>query len=220
MIDLQSPFKVFIVGRTGSGKSWLAGAIAEQLFDTRRWLIFDFQSRNHLGLTAIRGVKLLVVKPNTQYDWKKLLTYDHVVVVPDKHTTREELIKQYLNGMGAVFDYDRNRVLFLEEAHNYMNTAKSAPEVELLLREGRHSKIDLIMLSQEFNKFAWSQCSHTITFKWANHVDVRYVSQTIPNFEELNRELGPHDAIIFDHKTLDSTVIHEGEISRLTKHMG
>jgi len=223
-MELTPPFRVFIAGRTGSGKSYLAGWLAEQLHRAKqRWVILDYQSRNHAGLTGLNGVKLVKVHPSTQYNWLRLLKYPHVVLTPTKHTTRDALIEQYEQALTTLFNYDKNRVIFLEEAHNYSSQYKITPTVELLLREGRHQKLSLVFITQrvqEFNKFAWSQCTHTITFKWANHVDVGYIKQTIPDFESINRELGEHDAVLFDHKTLEHELIKGYELIRTTEHLG
>lgn len=223
-MELNPPFRVFIAGRTGSGKSYLAGWLAEQLYRARqRWVILDYQSRNHAGLTHLKGVKLVRVHPHASYQWLRLLKYPHVVIAPTRHTTREHLIEQYEQVLRTLFDYDKNRIIFIEETHNYMNAYKLSPAIELLLREGRHQRLSLIMITQrvqQMNKFAWSQCTHTITFKWANHIDINYISQTIPDFEHINASLGEHDAVLFDHKTLQHEVIRGSELIRATKHLG
>mgnify|MGYP005668472661 CR=1 FL=1 len=144
-------------------------------------------------------------------------------ILEDTTAMREHLIEQYEAALGTLFSHDKSRTIFIEEAHSYMSTHRVSPVVELLLREGRHQRLSLVFITQrvqEFNKFAWSQMTHTITFKWANHIDINYISQTIPDFEHINASLGEHDAVLFDHKTLEHEVIRGSELIRLTKHLG
>ena len=50
--------------------------------------------------------------------------------------------------------------------------------------------------------------------------DMRYISRTIPNFEETNRELMKHDCLDYDHETNELRIIRASEIIRRTKHYG
>ncbi|WP_367884406.1 helicase HerA domain-containing protein [Thermococcus sp. JCM 11816] len=74
-----------IYGNTGSGKSFFAGWLIEQAYERgRRFIVLDTKVKNHIGLVTLPGVKLLKVKVGARYNWKKLIDFDQVLVVPTR----------------------------------------------------------------------------------------------------------------------------------------
>lgn len=60
----------------------------------------------------------------------------------------------------------------------------------------------------------------TYLLKFTIPQDIRYVSALIPEFDMINRELGMHDVLEYDHKTSEYRIIPTGEVKRATKHYG
>ncbi|WP_202320197.1 type IV secretory system conjugative DNA transfer family protein [Archaeoglobus neptunius] len=216
---------MMVAAPTGGGKSYFVGWMAEKLYQAgRRFIILDTKTRNHIGLVALKKLKLLKIKPNTQYDYWKLINYDQVLCIPTERTKTKELINHYRAILDTVFAAKKPITVFVEEAHNY-NPNPHVPDelLELIAREGRSSRINLVFITQriqDFPKLLWSQCKLTYLFKFMIPQDVKYIARMIPNFEEINRELQKHDCLEYDHESNEVRIIRASEIIRRTRHYG
>lgn len=216
---------IMISAPTGAGKSYFVGWIAEKLYDAgRRFIIFDTKNRNHIGLLALKKLKLLKIKPNATYDYWKIADYDQVLCIPTLKTKTKELIEHYKAFLDVLFTVKKPITIILEEAHLYNPNSRVADEVlELIAREGRSSRINMIFVTQriqDFPKILWSQCKLTYLFKFMIPQDIFYISRMIPNFEVLNRELKKHDVLEYDHYANEIRIFRAEEIIRRTKHYG
>lgn len=214
-----------ITGATGSGKSYFVGYIAEKLYEqNRNFIILDTKTKNHIGLVELKELRLLKIKPNTVYDFSKITEFDQVLCIPSKSTTTDELIKQYIKLLIAVFRSGKDYTIVLEEAHHYAESSrKPYPIVELLVREGRGQGQNCIFITQriaDFPKILWANCYLTYLFKVLIPNDVNYIAQMIPNFHELNRQLKRFEVLEYDHISNEFTVIKPFEIIRRTRHYG
>ncbi len=230
MMDFPEQFRWLVAGITGSGKSYFVGYLAEQLyFESRRWIILDTDTRNHIGLIALKKVKLLKIKPGVSYDfWKLAEMQNPVLVIPSEGYLRKEgvdsLIEQYKALLDVLFAARNPVVVFIEEAHRY-STHPYNPDrmLELLAREGRKYRINPVYITQriqDFPKVIWSNCTRTYIFKWTIPQDVGYIARMIPDFAEINRQLEKHDVLEFDHTTGEIRILKSYEIERETKHYG
>ncbi|MBO8182038.1 MAG: ATP-binding protein [Archaeoglobus sp.] len=216
---------MMVAAPTGGGKSYFVGWMAEKLYQAgRRFIILDTKTRNHIGLVALKKLKLLKIKPNTAYDYWKLINYDQVLCIPTERTKTKELINHYRAILDTIFAAKKPVTVFVEEAHNY-NPNPHVPDelLELIAREGRSSRINLVFITQriqDFPKLLWSQCKLTYLFKFMIPQDVKYIARMIPDFEEINRELQKHDCLEYDHESNKIRIIRASEVIRKTKHYG
>ncbi len=216
---------MMVAAPTGGGKSYFVGWMAEKLYEQgRRFIILDTKTRNHIGLVALKKLKLLKIKPNTAYDYWKLINYDQVLCIPTERTKTKELINHYRAILDTIFAAKKPVTVFVEEAHNY-NPNPHVPDelLELIAREGRSSRINLVFITQriqDFPKLLWSQCKLTYLFKFMIPQDVKYIARMIPDFEEINRELQKHDCLEYDHESNEIRIIRAPEVIRKTKHYG
>ena len=225
MIDLESNVHRLIAAPTGAGKSHFVGWIAEQLYERgKRWIILDTKTKNHIGLISLRKVKLLKIKPDTAYNFWKLVDYDYILCIPTKKTKTRELIEQYRMILDVLFSAQKPVTIFVEEAHNYNPNNYVADDLlELIAREGRGLGISAYFITQsiqEFPKILWRQCKLTYLFKFMIPQDVNYIAKMIPDFEKLNRQLQLYDVIEYNHITNEYKIIKSYEIVRKTKHYG
>jgi len=223
-IDFPKNFRWLIAGVTGSGKSYFAGFICEELRRQRkRFIVLDAKKDNLRGLAEMKDVHEVKVYPDVAYNWFKVLPKDYLIVYPSERTTWEDLKDQYVMLLEVIFYHDNNRVIVIEEAHNLARQWQIEPIVELLVREGRGKNLSLIFITQriaDFNKLVWSQCDRTFVFRYFIPQDIRYLESMIPNFRELNASLGEHDVLEFNHKNAQARIIKAFEIIRITPHYG
>jgi len=219
-----------IYGNTGSGKSYFAGWLIEQAYERdRRFIVLDTKVKNHIGLVALPGVKLLKIKPGYRYDFSKLIDYGKILVVPTKGTISrigvEGLVENYYKEiLDVLFRKDRNRIIVVEEAHRYNPSSRTpGKELEQLFREGRDSKLYTIAITQsiaDFPKLLFRQAQRHFIFKHYIPNDLFYLNKMIPNFEELNNQLRQHDVLEFNPKRMEYRIIKRELILRQTKHYG
>jgi len=218
-----------IYGNTNSGKSYFAGWLVEQAWEKgRRFIVLDTKVKNHLGLVQLKGVRLLKIKVGTRYNWKKLLEFDQVLVVPTRGTINrlgvDGLVEHYYKPLlDEIFRRDRDRIIVIEEAHRYNpSSRRSGKELEQLFREGRDGKLYPVAITQsiaDFPKLLFRQAQRHFIFQHHIPNDVIYLNRMIPNFSELNAQLRPHDLIEFipPNKT---RIIKRELVVRRTKHFG
>jgi len=231
LIDIEIPEWLIdlVYGNTNSGKSYFAGWLIEQAYERgRRFIVLDTKVRNHIGLVALKGVKLLKIKKGHRYDWKKLLNYDQVVVIPTDGIIKaigvEGLVEQYYKPLlREIINREHNRIIVLEEAHHYcLSPRRPDKEIEFLFREGRGQKLYTIAITQsiaDFPKLLFRQAKRHFIFMHHVPNDKFYLSKMIPNFEELNAQLREHDLIEYipPNKT---RIIRREYIIRKTRHYG
>lgn len=94
MIDFPEQYRWLVAGITGSGKSYFVGWLAEQLYQQdKRWIILDTDTRNHVGLIALRKAKLLKIRPGFSYDFWRLAEIDNpVIVLPTESYLRKKKV--------------------------------------------------------------------------------------------------------------------------------
>lgn len=232
LVDVEIPqWSIdLIYGNTGSGKSFFAGWLIENAHEQdRRFIVLDTKVKNHVGLIALKGVKLLKIKYNKRYDFSKLLDYDQVLVIPTKGTISrlgvDGLIEHYYKPLlNEIFKKDKNRIIVVEEAHRYNPSSRTAgKELEQLFREGRDAKLYTIAITQsiaDFPKLLFRQAQRHFIFKHYIPNDLFYLSRMIPSFDSLNNELRQHDVLEFNPKQMDYRIIRREQIIRRTRHYG
>lgn len=227
MVDLDVSANVhrLIAAPTGAGKSYFVGHLVEKLYDEKKpFVLLDTKTRNHLGLVGLKGVKLVRIKPGARYDWSKLAKYPYVLCVPTLRTKTADLIEQYTALIDAVYLAGKERVIVVEEAHNYNKNAYApSPVLELVAREGRGRKISLWFVTQriqDFPKLLWSQCYYTYLLKFLIPQDVRYVEQLIPDFTQINTQLDRYDVLEYNHIKNTHAIVPHNEVVRRTEHLG
>jgi len=219
-----------IYGNTGSGKSYFAGWLIEKAYEKgRRFIILDTKVKNHVGLVALKGVKLLKIKQGARYDFSKIIDYDQILVIPTKGLIGrigvEGLIEDYYKPiLNTLFRKDKNRIIVVEEAHRYNPSSRTAgKELEQLFREGRDAKLYTIAVTQsiaDFPKLLFRQAQRHFLFKHYIPNDIHYLSRMIPDFEDLNAKLRQHDILEFNPKRMTHRIIPHEFIIRQTKHYG
>lgn len=223
--DISANVHRLIAAPTGAGKSHFVGYLCEKLYEQKRpFIILDTKTQNHIGLIGLKGVKRLQIRPGVEYDFKRLVEFDHLLCVPTIRTRTEDLIEQYSQLIDAVYTAGKSTVLLVEEAHNYnKNSYAPSPILELVAREGRGRGISLWFVTQriqDFPKLLWSQCYYTYLMKFLIPQDIRYVEQLIPDFTRINRELNRYDVLEFDHSTAEYRILPKETVQRKTKHYG
>jgi len=224
-LDVSGVIHRLFAGPTGSGKSYFVGYMVEKLYAEKRpFILLDTKTKNHLGLIGLKGVKLVQVRPGVSYDWQKLTKYPYLLLIPTLRTKTAELIEQYTAAIDAVYDAGKERVVIVEEAHNYSKNAYApSPVLELVAREGRGKGISLWFITQriqDFPKILWSQCYMTYLLKFLIPQDIKYVEAFIPDFKTINRELDKHD--VLEYSAIDSIyhIVSHNDIVRHTDHLG
>lgn len=223
--DLGANVHRLIAAPTGAGKSYFVGYLVEQLYQAQKpFIILDTKSRNHLGLITLAGLKRLQIRNGAKYDFQRLVKIPYLLCVPSLRTTTEELVRQYTDLLDTVFSTGNNRVVIVEEAHNYnKGNFCPSPVLELVAREGRGRGICLWYLTQriqDFPKLLWSQCCYTYLLKFNIPQDIRYIEALIPNFGQINRDLGRFDVLEYNHITNEYRTLEKETIQRKTKHYG
>jgi|Deesub1362A_J573_1020465.scaffolds.fasta_scaffold00017_53 DNA helicase HerA-like ATPase len=222
----NKPFVWFIAGKRGSGKSYFAGYLIERYVDQNRngkFVVMDWQIKNHIGLIKLKNTVLLKIKENVSYDWKKIIKYPRIVIIPAKYTPRDTLKKAYSKLIEVLMRYDKNRLIVLEEAHNLANLHYIDPNLEYLTREGRHDGHSMLLITQkiqEFNKLIWTNTDCSFIFKHMAGNDIDYIEKTIKGFRKINSDLRKHDLIRICDDDLEPKIIRKEEIIRVTKHYG
>lgn len=224
-LDVSQNVHRLIAAPTGAGKSYFIGALVEQLYREKKpFLVLDTKMQNHIGLIGLKGVKLLKIKPGARYNWDKLLEYPYILCIPTLRTKTADLVEQYTALIDAVYLAGKERVIVVEEAHNYNKNAYApSPVLELVAREGRGRKVSLWFVTQriqDFPKLLWSQCYVTYLLKFLIPPDIRYVEALIPDFNEINRKLNRHDVLEYQHLTGEYQIIPASNVNRQTKHYG
>ena len=221
----QTPFKWFIAGKTGTGKSYFAGYLIEQYVRQRKgkFIILDWQTKNHIGLLKLKNTVLVKIKQDKNYDWKKIIKYPRVLVIPTITTTRDKLKQEYHKLLGVLINHDRDRLIVIEEAHNLAGRFWIDSNLEIIVREGRHRGLNLILITQkiqDFNKLIWTQVDCNFIFKHLAGNDIDYIEKTIPGFREINQDLRKHDLVKICFEDMNPKIIRAEEIIRVTKHYG
>lgn len=214
-----------IAAPTGGGKSYLAGAMVEQLYAGKRpFIVLDTKNRNHAGLLQLKKTKLLRIDPGKSYNFRKAIQAKHLIVVPSPKTRTPELIGQYRNLLEVFYDTKKPGTVLIEEAHLYNPHGNVAdPLLELIAREGRGSNQNMIFVDQrlqQFPKILWSQCKISWVLKMLIPHDIRYIECIIPDFQKINSDLQLHDVIKYNHSTNQHTLIRADQVSRITPHLG
>lgn len=224
-LDLSGSVHRLIAGPTGSGKSYFVGSLVEQLRrEERPFIILDTKTKNHGGLISLPGVVRVVIRPGKSYNWDRLVKYPYVLVVPSPRMMIGDLISIYTDLLDRIYAAAEERVIIVEEAHNFNKNAYSpSPILELISREGRGRGICLWFLTQriqDFPKLLWSQCYWSYLLKFLIPQDIRYAEALIPDFSQINRDLDRHDVLEYDHITGKHNIIKAHEVNRSSKHLG
>jgi hypothetical protein len=150
--------------------------------------------------------------------------HPYVLCIPTLRTKTADLVEQYTALIDAVYLEGKERVIIVEEAHNYNKNAYSpSPVLELVAREGRGRQISLWFVTQriqDFPKLLWSQCYFTYLLKFLIPQDIRYVEALIPDFGQINRELNRYDVLEYRHLSGEHQIIPASSVNRTTKHYG
>lgn len=223
--DILLNIHQMVAAPTGGGKSYLAGAMAEAIYQAKKpLLILDTKNKNHAGLLQLKNMQLLRIEPGTRYDFRKALAAKDLVVVPSLRIKTVDLIAQYRILLQALYDSKQPRTIILEEAHLFNPSGNvSDPTLELIAREGRGNQQNIIFVDQrlqQFPKLLWSQCKITWVLKANIPLDIKYLEGIIPNFSEINRDLRDHDVIKYNHSTNQHTLIRADQVTRITQHLG
>lgn len=227
---------VLIAGSSGTGKSYFAGGLFEELHKRKTpYIILDTKSQNHLGIwigkNRLKNLKLLRIFPDTNHtveEYKTLLRKNpYLLCIPAGETDFDHLIGEYKKILKAVQNLRLPRHVILEEAHHYCNSPQKAiPEMEWIAREGRGYKIWLWAITQRIQSFpkdVWSNCMWTYAFHMRIPQDTKYLSALIPDFETLNTDLQKYDVLLYSHLhefNPPYCIIRAGEIKRKTQHLG
>lgn len=209
-----------IAGPTGGGKSFFAGSHIESCYQEKKpLLIFDTKTKNHIGLMALKKMRLLKIKPGYSYDFERVLEHPYVLVIPSPEMRTKALISVYDELLNTAYDARDPRRIYVEEAHHY----KDSDIIELFMREGRGFGIDMTLIDQRIQnmpKILWSQCQTTYLTRWNIPQDIKYIGGMIPGFQEINQKLQRHDILRYDHNTGKYQIIKAGKVIRRTKHYG
>jgi len=224
-LDVSANVHRLIAAPTGAGKSYFVGYLVEKLYAAEKpFIILDTKTRNHIGLVGLKGLKLVKIRPGARYDWKKLVEYPYLLLIPTIRTKTADLIEQYTAVIDAIYTAGKERTIIVEEAHNYnKNSSLPSPVLELVAREGRGRGVSLWFVTQriqDFPKLLWSQCYFTYLLKFLIPQDIRYVEALIPNFVEINRKLDRFDVLEYRHISGDFDIIPHDNIDRQTQHYG
>lgn len=225
VLDISQNVHRLIAAPTGAGKSYFVGFLVEKLYsEGKPFIILDTKTRNHIGLIGLKGLKLVKIRPGASYNWKKLVEYPYLLLIPTIRTKTADLIAQYTAVIDEIYAAGKERVIIVEEAHNYnKNSSLPSPVLELVAREGRGRGVSLWFVTQriqDFPKLLWSQCYFTYLLKFLIPQDIKYVEALIPNFTEINRELDRFDVLEYRHVSGEFDIIPHTNINRSTRHYG
>lgn len=224
-LDVSQNVHRLFAGPTGSGKSYFVGYMVEKLYaEGKPFIILDTKTKNHIGLVGLKGLKIIKIKPGATYNWKKIAEYPYLLLIPTIRTKTADLIAQYTAVIDAIYTAGKERVIIVEEAHNYnKNSASPSPVLELVAREGRGRGVSEWFVTQriqDFPKLLWSQCYYTYLLKFMIPQDIRYIEALIPDFTGINRKLDRFDVLEYRHVSGDYEIIPHSNINRQTKHYG
>ena len=148
------------VGQTGSGKSYVTKYIVYNLL--ARVIVFDimneYDHKDFIKFYEFESFREYVKEHFKEKDLKIIIKFDN----EDDYAKSIELA--YLIG---------NITIVLEEIHNYASATSIDPELNKIIRYGRHKDISIIGTSQRFNDL------HLL---YRNNIDVLIAhSLTMPN---------------------------------------
>ena len=209
-------------GRTGTGKSYLAGYELEQYAagNKKPFAVLDYKPENHIGLAKLNNTNLIVIHPTTKaLNWKKILKHHpRLVVVKGKGTPLDTINDIYTTIIQICYDTGGYHIL-LEEAHNLAGLHNTIEPIKQVVLEGRGAGISIQFVTphiQDFSKTVYREAEVKIG-KTITEQDISYFKGTIPNYETLNSQLKKHEFIQRDQEG-NSRIVTAGK--RITKHHG
>jgi DNA helicase HerA-like ATPase len=227
---------VLVAAPTGGGKSYLVGALIEQLDHAKKpYVILDTKSQNHIGLwvgkNRLKKLNLFRCFPDTDLtvdEYKKMLRDNpRLLCIPTTDTTTDHLIEEYKKILKAVQNLKLPRHVIVEETHNYCKSSQKAlPEIEWIVREGRGYMIWLWSITQRIQSFpkdVWANGMWTYIMHMRIRHDVEYFDDALPDGEDfriVNEELKLHDVLQLDQISGKYQIIKAADITRKTQHLG
>ena len=163
---------IIILGRKGSGKSYLANKISKEI---DRIIIADPLNEYKGGHAFFTFGEF----KNRIYD---LITREQFRIVC-KFTTDEDYIELF----DFIFNL-RNFTILIDELDMFAGSKSIAPEVKRLFSYGRHRQINIIGIARrpyELNRLVTSQADKIITFKQTEQRDLDYMKNLGFNPDEL-----------------------------------
>ncbi|KLO21860.1 hypothetical protein X275_08185 [Marinitoga sp. 1197] len=155
-----------ILGKSGSGKSYLARKLANELAEDKKLFVLD-NSHDHLKLGNMKLLQLndeIADKINTD----KLINSFNRLIIETEYID-DSLLFNFINRFSRSVWNTGNIVLLIDEAHMFYPLKKNPIELEKLVKTARKRGIDIIFVTQQFsdiNKAAIKQAHILILFKF------------------------------------------------------
>lgn len=179
---------VFVVGRSGSGKSYLAKDIVRNIMPHRKVVIIN---NNPEYANEIPGFAPFVVMKPGQYDWNKVINSQinpHIELLVNTEDLNNEL-----DAISEVILQHGNIFLVIDEARLYYPQYRHSRGIEKLINTGRKFKVDTMFVSQIavlVNRTVDSQVTYIICFQVTRKAEVErmrlYFGDEADNLPMLN----------------------------------
>lgn len=207
----------FIIGKSGSGKSWLA-----------RWLAIQYLKK---GLTEY--IVVLDTSADHFYsglqDWNfKLWSYDNALAQKKINWTKvfnqypksvieisfltDEEITNLVDDVSLSIMELGNTLLLIDEAHQfYPRTGYHSKNLERLIRGGRKIGVDLIFVTQmrvDVDLVAVKQANVVISFQVTEENDVEKVSRLLGESKEKITSLKQRQCLVKDTLQFKSFILN------------
>ncbi len=179
---------VFVVGRSGSGKSYLAKDIIRNVMPYRKVVVINNNPEYSNELSGF--APFVVLKPG-QYDWNKVIASDinpHIELL-----VNSEYINQELDAISEAILQRGNVFLVIDEARLYYPQYRHSRGIEKLINTGRKFKVDTMFVSQIavlVNRTVDSQVTYIICFQTTRKAEVErmrlYFGDEADNLPMLN----------------------------------
>lgn len=195
---------LFIVGRSGSGKSYLAKQIVREILPYRKVVVIN---NNPEYVNEISGMVPFVVDKPHKYDWNKVISSElnpHIELLVNSDEINGELdeISEAILTRGNTF-------LVIDEARLYYPQYKHSRGIEKLINTGRKFKVDTMFVSQIavlVNRTVDSQVTFIICFQTTRKAEVERMRLYFGDDADQLSRLNNHQFMICDFLSGDTGI--------------
>jgi DNA helicase HerA-like ATPase len=223
--------RILVIGKSGSGKSWLVEYILERdiIDNEKNFLIFDPKGGEHNGFLDFPGARVLIVgrevfpHVNNEFCVGLLRMYKRLIVIPNMLDFAE--IRKLMDCMSYAALQVGNLVVVLEEAQLIYPHNQTLKWSEILVTSGRSNHIDVIIVTQrpsEIDSTVVSQCNIRFFFQMDDEPDLERVKSLLKDAKKLLPELRPKQCYYRNYLTGENGFIDTSkyEKEKVVGHRG
>jgi DNA helicase HerA-like ATPase len=220
----------FYAGKTGTGKSWLAGYHVEELLNEGKYVVvFDPHNEHAFGQKYPFAKLVVGEEVLKRLDRKKafeILKYYQKQGKNLRIVTNKLYMEQYMHLVDcfswAILNVG-NVAFFIDECKNVAPNEQGAPiELKKLVTEGRKFGVDVIMVAQRpamVDTTLISQANSYYIFQMTDKNDLERIRGYLNNVDDVHNLKGREYIYIDTDKNTEQKMTTNG-LHRATKHRG